>query len=290
MFCDTNLVHSRACVGKLDQTASTNCTCSPSRCADEHIRLLFDMQDAIDALVANPGGSSQESSSNDGSGGGGGGGSWNVTLADVCLKPMGADCATQSVLQYWGMSREAFEHGGWVGCGWLAWRAAGSQCCSCRDTLVFHSRSFLLCLRACSCLPPMPAGCPAGPPGVGVRVTPEFCFTHWSTQVGDMANLAALPSTGVAGCVTVQVHQSRLSQLCVPPTEPRAQPPFPAPAPQCRAAFGGPVDPHLVLGGFPTDSSAFRNFSSDASAFVVTYPIDSHPENRWVVHQCSECA
>ncbi len=50
---------------------------------------------------------------------------------------------------------------------------------------------------------------------------------------------------------------------------------------QCRAAFGGPIDPHLVLGGFPTDSTAFRNFSADATAFVVTYPIDSHPENRW---------
>ncbi len=75
--------------------------------------------------MANPGGSEPDGSnaagsglgnaSSKGTGGGGGGGSWNVTLADVCLKPMGADCATQSVLQYWGMSREAFEHGGWVG-------------------------------------------------------------------------------------------------------------------------------------------------------------------------------
>ncbi|KAL4425014.1 hypothetical protein ABPG77_002899, partial [Micractinium sp. CCAP 211/92] len=47
----------------------------------------------------------------------------------------------------------------------------------------------------------------------------------------------------------------------------------------CRSAFGGPVEPHLVLGGFPTDAS-FRNFSADASAFVVTFPIDSHPANR----------
>ncbi|PRW56197.1 Niemann-Pick C1 [Chlorella sorokiniana] len=162
----------------------------PAIVTDAHIRLLFDMQDAVDALVANPGGSeadrsstlaSSQKSSGSGiaGGGGGGGGSWNVTLADVCLKPMGADCATQSVLQYWCMSRESFEH---------------------------------------------------GPPGVGVRVTPEFCFTHWSTQ--------------------------------------------------CRAAFGGPIDPHLVLGGFPTDSATFRNFSADATAFVVTYPINSHPENR----------
>ncbi|KAL4457923.1 hypothetical protein ABPG75_012788 [Micractinium tetrahymenae] len=48
----------------------------------------------------------------------------------------------------------------------------------------------------------------------------------------------------------------------------------------CRSAFGGPIDPHLVLGGFPTDATSFRNFSTDASAFVVTFPIDSHPANR----------
>ena len=100
--------------------------------SDAHIRLLFDMQDAIDGLVADPsdssaadaaGGSSgsMRSSSrarmNDG-GGGGGGGSWNVTLADVCLKPLGSECATQSVLQYWGMSRDAFEHGGRGAAAW----------------------------------------------------------------------------------------------------------------------------------------------------------------------------
>lgn len=63
------------------------------------MRLLFSMQDEIDALVANPGDAN------------GGGGSWNVTLADVCLRPLGSACATQSVLQYWGMDREVFEHG-----------------------------------------------------------------------------------------------------------------------------------------------------------------------------------
>ena len=54
---------------------------------------------------------------------------------------------------------------------------------------------------------------------------------------------------------------------------------------QCRSAFGGPVDPHLVLGGFPTDSS-FQSYSADATSFVVTYPIDSSPGNRCSVLQC----
>jgi hypothetical protein len=71
---------------------------------DDHIRLLFDIQDELDALTASYEGPPGA--------GGGGGGSWDVTLADVCLRPLGSACATQSVLQYWGMSRDVFEHGG----------------------------------------------------------------------------------------------------------------------------------------------------------------------------------
>ena len=64
--------------------------------------------------------------------------------------------------------------------------------------------------------------------GMG-RLSPDFCFGHWSTQ--------------------------------------------------CRSAFESPIDPHTVLGGFPTDSS-FRSFAEDATSFVVTYPVDSSPDNR----------
>ncbi|EFN58463.1 hypothetical protein CHLNCDRAFT_6284, partial [Chlorella variabilis] len=144
----------------------------PAIVTDEHIRLLFDMQDEIDALSASydaPGSA----------GDGGGGGSWNVTLADVCLAPLGSACATQSVLQYWGMSRDVFEHG---------------------ETF----------LQAALCM----QSCPAK----------------------------------VRHC--------------------------------CRSALGGPTDPHLVLGGFPTDAATFRNYTADATAFVVTFPIDSHAANR----------
>ena len=48
---------------------------------------------------------------------------------------------------------------------------------------------------------------------------------------------------------------------------------------QCRSAFESPIDPHTVLGGFPTDNS-FRSFAQDATSFVVTYPVDSSPANR----------
>jgi Niemann-Pick C1 protein len=48
---------------------------------------------------------------------------------------------------------------------------------------------------------------------------------------------------------------------------------------QCRSSLGGPTSPDLVLGGFPV-GPAFRNYSADATAFVVTYPIGSHEANR----------
>ena len=48
---------------------------------------------------------------------------------------------------------------------------------------------------------------------------------------------------------------------------------------QCRATFEAPVDPNLVLGGFPSGPE-FRNYSADATAFVVTYPVDSSEDNR----------
>lgn len=141
-----------------------------------------------------------------------------------------------------------------------------------------------------SCLP--------GPPGVGFRVTPEFCFSHWSTQVGLLGGGVLGGGLPLPGQYASGVACAMSLPLCRRHAQQQPAPPFPAcflpgclssPVPlltQCRSAFGGPVDPHLVLGGFPTSGTAFRNFSADATAFVVTFPIDSHPENRcvcWVV-------
>lgn len=80
------------------------------------------MQAEIDGLVANPpegpGGAQRGGASHPN----GGGGSWNVSLGDVCLRPLGGACATQSVLQYWAMDRDTFEHGALSEGVWLALR------------------------------------------------------------------------------------------------------------------------------------------------------------------------
>jgi Niemann-Pick C1 protein len=39
------------------------------------------------------------------------------------------------------------------------------------------------------------------------------------------------------------------------------------------------MDPHIVMGGFPVGPQ-FRNYSADATALVMTYPVDSRPEAR----------
>ncbi|KAL6781423.1 SSD3 [Auxenochlorella protothecoides x Auxenochlorella symbiontica] len=49
---------------------------------------------------------------------------------------------------------------------------------------------------------------------------------------------------------------------------------------QCLSAYGAPIDPHVVLGGFPTAAAEFRNFSADATAFVVTFLLDPAPALR----------
>lgn len=92
------------------------------------------MQAKVDALVASIDGT-------------------NVTLADICFKPFGDICATQSVLQYWHMD-------------------------------------------------------PAAYAGRGGH-TPEYCFQHTT---------------------------------------------------ECRSAFEAPIDPQLVLGGFPRDPAAQHNY------------------------------
>ncbi|CAM9001419.1 unnamed protein product [Rhodiola kirilowii] len=63
---------------------------SPSIITEDNLKLLFDIQKKVDALRANYSGSM-------------------VSLTDICMKPLGEDCATQSVLQYYKMNPENFD-------------------------------------------------------------------------------------------------------------------------------------------------------------------------------------
>ncbi|XP_012067168.1 NPC intracellular cholesterol transporter 1 isoform X2 [Jatropha curcas] len=62
----------------------------PAIVTDENIQLLFEIQKKVDAIRANYSGSV-------------------VSLTDICMKPLGEDCATQSVLQYFKMDPENYD-------------------------------------------------------------------------------------------------------------------------------------------------------------------------------------
>ncbi|KAJ4880028.1 Patched family protein [Raphanus sativus] len=67
---------------------------APSIVTEENILLLFDIQEKVDQIRGNYSGS-------------------EVFLTDICLKPLGEDCATQSILQYFKMDAENYdEYGG----------------------------------------------------------------------------------------------------------------------------------------------------------------------------------
>ncbi|KAL3830515.1 hypothetical protein ACJIZ3_019317 [Penstemon smallii] len=62
---------------------------APSIVTESNINLLFDIQKKVDRIRANHSGTM-------------------VSLTDICLKPLGKDCATQSVLQYFKMDFENY--------------------------------------------------------------------------------------------------------------------------------------------------------------------------------------
>ncbi|XP_060676138.1 uncharacterized protein LOC107427228 isoform X2 [Ziziphus jujuba] len=67
----------------------------PGILTDDNILLLFDMQKKVDKIRANYSGSV-------------------VSLTDICLKPLGEDCATQSILQYFQMDPDNLDNYGGV--------------------------------------------------------------------------------------------------------------------------------------------------------------------------------
>ncbi|KAH7849400.1 hypothetical protein Vadar_017340 [Vaccinium darrowii] len=67
---------------------------SPSIVTEDNINLLFEIQKKVDGIQANYSGSL-------------------ISLVDICMKPLGEDCATQSVLQYFKMDPNNYnDYGG----------------------------------------------------------------------------------------------------------------------------------------------------------------------------------
>ncbi|XP_054787457.1 uncharacterized protein LOC129293484 [Prosopis cineraria] len=67
----------------------------PSIITEENIELLFEIQEKVDEIRVNYSGSL-------------------ISLGDICLKPLGQDCATQSILQYFQMDPENYDNYGGV--------------------------------------------------------------------------------------------------------------------------------------------------------------------------------
>ncbi|XP_048128326.1 NPC intracellular cholesterol transporter 1 isoform X2 [Rhodamnia argentea] len=67
----------------------------PSIVTDRNIQLLFELQQKVDEIRVNFSGTM-------------------VSLADICLKPLGNDCATQSILQYYKMDLDNYNMYGGV--------------------------------------------------------------------------------------------------------------------------------------------------------------------------------
>ena len=44
-----------------------------------------------------------------------------------------------------------------------------------------------------------------------------------------------------------------------------------------RSAFQAPIDPKVVLGGFPTDAS-FNSYLADTTALLITFPVNATAE------------
>ncbi|GMH37538.1 hypothetical protein BSKO_05411 [Bryopsis sp. KO-2023] len=143
----------------------------PSILTKENVDLMFRFQKEVDGI--------QVDLMEDGE-------TRNVSLSDVCFKPIGDICAVESVLQYWQMDQGRWE-----------------------DKVKELG---------------------------GAEKAAEFCLEHWST--------AGLPRNS------------------------------------CMSKFLAPIEPKVVLGGYPEGTDSGSEYVNFATAFVVSYPVDSSKENR----------
>jgi hypothetical protein len=110
-----------------------------------------------------------------------------VSLPDVCFKPFGSACATQSLLQYWQMNRTLYDTGGVFGaCGavhavhsvsdpWMQppWLQTASLNAASPHTRT-HARTTTT--RTTTNEPEQAKS------KYAVKLSPDYCFGHWATQ------------------------------------------------------------------------------------------------------------
>lgn len=72
-----------------------------------------------------------------------------VYLEDVCFKPFGDACATQSIAQYWAMSREDFRSSGFASLKYCL--SHWSTACRCAHAVAVSTTASLHCASALQC-------------------------------------------------------------------------------------------------------------------------------------------
>ncbi|KAH7518258.1 hypothetical protein FEM48_Zijuj09G0152400 [Ziziphus jujuba var. spinosa] len=163
----------------------------PGILTDDNILLLFDMQKKVDEIRANYSGSV-------------------VSLTDICLKPLGEDCATQSILQYFQMDPDNLDNYGGVE----------------------HA---------------------------------EYCFQDRITRIWlDVvaASEGAGLDLGFVDCRSEQREKKSKKETSTPLAHYST-------AETCMSASKAPLEPVTALGGF-----SGSNYS-EASAFIITYPVNN---------------
>ncbi|KAF8410301.1 hypothetical protein HHK36_002827 [Tetracentron sinense] len=177
---------------------------SPSIVTENNIQLLFEIQKKVDGIHANYSGSM-------------------VSLTDICLKPLGQDCATQSVLQYYKMDPEKYDDYGGV---------EHAEYCF---QVYFDAFHLVKGLSSDACLK-------------NLALEEEIDATFLPLYGDVLQNTECLLTIFYCMFFPYQHYTS---------------------ADTCMSAFKAPLDPSTALGGFS------GNNYSEASAFVITYPVNN---------------
>ncbi|KAG6508389.1 hypothetical protein ZIOFF_033763 [Zingiber officinale] len=176
----------------------------PSIVTEQNLKLLFEIQKKVDNLHANYSGSM-------------------VSLSDICLKPLGNDCATQSVLQYFQMDLQNYDTYGGLTHAEYCFELEVQQEDAYADLFMILGGSKQRDKSVCQVL---------------------------AAVLGDQV------------CHDVDERGMRLDFFWFWTEHFSSDQ-------TCLSAFTAPLDPSTALGGFS------GNNYSEASAFVITYPVNN---------------